>query len=80
MPLSKFNSFGTDWTGADDRNGRIAAFIQDRWSLNQKLSLTLGLRLDRQSPHYQDSVRNPLIAEVFQPVTVPGTASPRSTL
>ncbi|MEZ5290891.1 MAG: TonB-dependent receptor [Vicinamibacterales bacterium] len=77
--LGAAGDFGGGWTGADDRNGRIAAFIQDRWSLNQKLSLTLGLRLDRQSPHYQDSVRNPLITEVFQPVTVPGKTLLTST-
>ncbi|MGE3473008.1 MAG: carboxypeptidase regulatory-like domain-containing protein [Vicinamibacterales bacterium] len=77
--LGAAGDFGSGWTGADDRNGRIAAFIQDRWSLNQKVSLTLGLRLDRQKPHYQDSVRNPLITEVFQPVTVPGKTLLTST-
>ena len=71
--------FGSGWTGADDRNGRIAAFIQDRWSINQKLSLSLGLRLDRQRPYYQDSVRNPVLSAIFPPTTVPGKTILTST-
>lgn len=70
--LGTFADFGTGWTGADDRNKRVSFFFQDRWSLNNKLSLSLGVRFDRQEPYYMDSVRNPVVSEVFSPTTVPG--------
>jgi hypothetical protein len=70
--LGTFGDFGTGWTGADDRNKRTAIFFQDRWSLNDKFSLTLGIRYDRQAPYYKDSIRNPVLSEVFPPTTVPG--------
>ena len=71
--LGTFGDFGTGWTGADDRNKRAAIFIQDRWSLNDRFSLTLGLRYDRQAPYYEDSIRNPVLSSEFAPTTVPGT-------
>lgn len=64
--------FGAGWTGADDRNTRIALFAQDTWSLNRRLTVTLGVRYDRQEPHYEDAVRNPVLSDVFAPATVPG--------
>ncbi len=81
---ASFDSFGSEWTGNDDRNTRIAVFLQDRWNPRNRLALTLGVRLERQSPHYQPSIRKAAISEVFPPATVPGktlltstTASPR---
>ncbi|MEZ5419996.1 MAG: TonB-dependent receptor [Vicinamibacterales bacterium] len=68
--------FGSGWTGADDRNTRFAAFIQDRWSINQKLSLSLGLRLDQQKPNYKDAVRNPVLAAIFPPTNRAGQDAP----
>lgn len=71
--------FGSGWNGPDDRNTRLAAFIQDRWSINQKLSLSLGLRLDKQEPNYKDAVRNPVLSAIFSPTTVPGKTLLTST-
>jgi hypothetical protein len=62
-----FESFGTDWTAGDDRNKRFAFFVQDRWSPTSRLTVTLGLRFDRQQPYYAASVRDPLLTEIFQP-------------
>ena len=62
-----FETFGTGWTGADDRNKRFAFFVQDRWSPTSQLTITLGLRFDRQQPYYAASVRDPLLTEIFQP-------------
>lgn len=70
--LGTFASFGRDWTGADDRNERVALFVQDRWSLHRRLTLTLGVRYDRQRPHYQDSIRKPVLSEIFPETVVPG--------
>ncbi|MEZ5285034.1 MAG: hypothetical protein R2712_09545 [Vicinamibacterales bacterium] len=67
------------WTGADDRNGRIALFFQDRWALSAKLSL------DSRRPHgppaaaLPDSVRTPVVSEVFPAVTVPAATLLTST-
>jgi Carboxypeptidase regulatory-like domain/TonB dependent receptor-like, beta-barrel len=69
--LGTFADFGTGWTGADDRNMRTALFFQDRWSLNRKLTINLGVRFDRQEPHYQDAIRKPVLSAIFPPVTVP---------
>ena len=48
--FNSFETFGTGWTGPDDRNKRLAIFVQDRWALTDRLTLTLGLRYDRQQP------------------------------
>jgi hypothetical protein len=77
--LGDNGTFGSDWTGADDRNKRLALFFQDRWALNSKVSLTLGVRMDRQQPYYVDSVRNPILTEIFSAQTVPGKTLLTST-
>jgi len=73
--FNTFESFGTEWTGNDDRNMRQAAYVQDRWSPNSRVTLTLGLRFERQRPHYEASIRKPLLTEVF-----PEFISPARTL
>lgn len=69
--VGTFESFGTSWTGADDRNKRHAIFFQDRWSPVAKLTLTLGVRWERQQPHYEASIRQPSLTGVFPNQTVP---------
>lgn len=70
--LGTFESFGTSWVGADDRNQWHAFFAQDRWAMSSRLSVTLGLRVDRQRPHYQPGRRDPVLTEIFSPTSVPG--------
>lgn len=69
--LGTFESFGDAWTGADDRNMKHAVFFQDRWSPVPRLTLTLGVRWERQQPHYEASIRQPVVTEVFPSQTVP---------
>ena len=69
--LGTFDSFGDSWTGADDRNLKHAVFFQDRWSPVPRLTLTLGVRWERQQPHYEASIRQPVRSEVFPNQTVP---------
>lgn len=66
-----FESFGTAWTGNDDRNMRHAAYLQDRWSPFARVTLTLGVRYERQRPYYEASIRKPLLTEVFPEFTSP---------
>lgn len=73
--LGKFADFGKGWSGADDRNERIALFVQDSWSMSRRVTATLGVRYDRQRPHYQDSVRAPVLSDIFA-----STISPHTTL
>jgi hypothetical protein len=63
--LGTFEDFGTGWTGADDRNERYALYLQDRWSVTDRLSLSLGVRWDRQRPHYQAAIRTPVLSAIF---------------
>ena len=73
------SDFGTGWTGADDRNMRFSAFFQDRWAINRKVSLSLGVRMDRQEPHYQDSVRKPVLSNIFTAGNTPAKTLLTST-
>ena len=77
--LGSFGDFGTAWTGADDRTSRLSFFLQDRWSMNSKVSMSLGVRIDRQEPHYQDSIRKAVLSDLFPPATVTGKTLLTST-
>ena len=70
--LGTFESFGTSWVGADDRDQWHAFYAQDRWAMNGQFTLTLGVRVDRQRPHYQPGQRDPVLTEIFQKASVPG--------
>jgi hypothetical protein len=69
--FNTFESFGTDWTGNDDRNMRHAVYFQDRWAPTNRVTLNLGLRFERQRPHYESSIRKPILTEVFEAFTSP---------
>ena len=64
--FNTFETFGTGWTGPDDRNKRLAIFVQDRWSPTDRLTVTLGVRFDRQQPYYAASIRDPVLTEIFE--------------
>ncbi len=82
--FNTFESFGKSWTGNDDRNMRHVLYGQDRWSPTDRATITLGVRYERQRPHYESSIRKPILTEVFQDLTtqaktllVRNTVSPR---
>ena len=73
-------AFGKDWTQSADYNRRVAAYVQDKYS-SGPVTLTLGLRYDRQQLYYEESIRKPLITSVWPATTVAGaTMLTRSTL
>jgi len=73
-------AFGKDWTQSADYNQRVAAYFQDRYT-SGPVTLTLGLRYDRQRLYYEDSIRKPLITSVWPATTVAGaTMLTRDTL
>jgi carboxypeptidase family protein len=60
------------WTGADNRNRREAIFVQDRWTATSRVTLTAGVRYDRQRPYYKESTLAPTLGNIFQAATIPG--------
>lgn len=66
------STLGSAWTGADNRNRREALFVQDRWSVNTRFTITAGIRYDRQRPYYEASTNAPVLSDVFPTVTYPG--------
>ena len=72
--FNTFESFGADWTGPDDRNMRWSAFFQDRWRPASRVTITAGVRFDRQRPHYEASIRTPILTEIFPEQTVPASS------
>jgi hypothetical protein len=59
------SDLGTKWRGANDRNLRNAAYVQDRWNPNERATLTLGVRWDYQKPYYLDGIRDPLMKDIL---------------
>jgi hypothetical protein len=56
--------YGNGWTVGPNTDLHYAGYIQDRWAPNNKLTLTIGVRLDYQKVGYGDAVRKPLITDV----------------
>lgn len=63
--------FGGSWLPSRDGNRRLAFYLQDRWTLS-RLSVTAGLRYDRQNPYYRQSRRTPVLSDVFAATVTPG--------
>jgi len=70
--MGTFSTLGTSWTGADNRNRREALFLQDRWAANTRITITAGVRYDRQRPYYESSKSAPVLSDIFPSVTTPG--------
>src|SRR5262245_9002180 len=71
----------SEWTGADNRNRRLALFFQDRWAISPRVTVTAGIRYDRQRPYYKDSTLKPVLSDIFAAGTIPGaTLLERSTV
>src|SRR4029079_2490954 len=59
------SSLGSGWKGGDNRHQRYSGYAQDRWSPNNRTTITAGLRWDYQRPFYEEGVRDPLITDVL---------------
>lgn len=67
------DQFGSGWTANDDRDKRLSVYAQDRWSVAPRLTVTLGLRFDRQQPYYVEGKRTPILSDIFSATTSPQT-------
>ena len=65
------------WSGPDNRNEIITAFLQDRWSPTQKMTFLVGLRYDGQRGHYQPGKRAPVLSDIFPTRETPGRSYSR---
>ena len=59
--------------GETDHNQHTDFFVQDAWRVNDRLSLTLGLRFGHQAVYYTDVLNNPLQTDIFTATSAPGT-------
>ena len=58
----------------DDRNMHTDLYAQDIWTINDRMTLTLGARFGRQSIYYLDggNIAPPIQSDLFQEVVVQG--------
>ncbi len=66
------SSFGSAWTAPLNQDHRIALYAQDRWSANSRITVTAGVRYDRQSPTYAEGKVSPVLTQFFSGGTIPG--------
>ena len=63
-------------TAPDDRNRHTDFYVQDTWTVNDRLTLTMGVRTGHQSLYYLDASNDPVLNDPsffeFQPTDVPG--------
>ncbi len=57
--------YATDWTVGPTLDRHYSGYAQDRWSPNDNLTFTLGVRLDNQRVGYGDAIRKPVITDVL---------------
>ncbi len=65
-------TFGTAWLPSTDANRHVSLYAQDRWAVGSRVTITGGVRYDRQRPYYDGSTRTPVLADIFPAVTTPG--------
>ena len=67
-------SFGSGWTQASDYDRHYTLYGQDRWTVTNRVTLSLGVRYDYQRPYYSTAKRVPLLTDVFPATTVPAAS------
>jgi hypothetical protein len=73
--------YGNTWGPAPNIDLHHSAYAQDRWSPANRLSVTVGVRVDYQDVSYGSSTRRPLITDGVFPATstAPGADLVRNT-
>ncbi len=60
---------------ADNRDKHTDFFVQDTWTMNDRLTMVLGFRFGRQDAYYLDAELDPGSEEFFPTGTIPGQSS-----
>jgi len=55
--------YGNGWNASPNVDQHYAGYVQDRWSPTNRLSITLGVRMDYQNVGYEDGLRKPLVSD-----------------
>ena len=58
-------TYGTDWTVGPNLDLHYSGYAQDRWAPNNRLAISLGVRMDYQRMGYGDAIRKPLITDLL---------------
>ncbi len=59
------SDYASGWTVGANTDMHYAAYLQDRWAPNNKLTFTVGLRFDYQRVGYDDATRKPVFTDVL---------------
>ena len=59
------STYGTDWTVGPTLDLHYSGYAQDRWAPNNRLTVTLGVRMDYQAVGYGDAIRKPVITDLL---------------
>ena len=65
VDVGKREDLYTTWSGPDNRNEIVTAFLQDRWSPSSNLTFLAGIRYDRQRGMYQPGKRAAILSDIF---------------
>jgi len=65
VDVGKNSDLGSTWSGGNNRDQRYAGYAQDRWNLNNRTTITAGLRWDYQRPYYLAGKRDPIIKDIL---------------
>ena len=57
------SDYNSGWTAGANVDSHYSLYGQDRWAINNRLSITAGLRWDRQDVGYKDGTRKPEICD-----------------
>jgi carboxypeptidase family protein len=77
VDVGKSGDLGSSWSGGNNRNLRYAGYAQDRWNVNQRTTITAGLRWDYQRPYYLAGKRDPIVKDIM-PASVVNPSIPSS--
>ncbi|HEY7789751.1 MAG TPA: hypothetical protein VIC33_04505, partial [Vicinamibacterales bacterium] len=65
------STLGQTWTGSNDYDRRNALYFQDRWT-GGPITITAGVRYDRQRLFYDAGKTDPVLSDIFSPTNTPG--------
>jgi TonB dependent receptor len=65
VDVGKNSDLGSTWSGGNNRDLRYSGYAQDRWNINNRATITAGLRWDYQRPYYLAGKRDPIIKDIL---------------